>query len=237
MVGLTVILIAAIINLRKRFSMLEFAIVVIIGTLWAWPWQYFMTHYDRKYPGWWYDPETVVGYLLSVSIEDWYFYSVCGGLFFFVRLIFISLTNKFNLTIKNNFEINRIILGVSLLLSTAAWFLCAPGGKSILLWFMLPSIAMWIMTIDKIKTISFLFTMTFVVGFAAVWDLCFQQWHYITEFGQHSNLWSSNKNMWVGDIPVDILPIFGIAGGFFCYTLPESVSSGIKFIREMRNHE
>ena len=205
------------VKLRKRFIISDFIIYMIIGTIFGESWQIFISYYDASWPGWWYAPGKVFGYIGKVSYEDIVFYPICGGLFYFIKLSIPKIN------IKNNFQYNNILLWFLIVFSFICLSVVAIGGKSIFWWFMAPGLAMYFFNRYQTDFINYLITGMFIITMATIWDLFIRDWIYITDGFQHSSLWLSNSWAWIGKSPVEITPWFSIAGWVFIYQLAETI--------------
>lgn len=207
------------IRFRDRVNLAVFGVYMAIGAVAGWTWQLYMSHADPAWPGWWYAPERVHGYFLGVSWEDWAFYPICGGLFYFVRMGFGVIVEYFHLYIKRNHLAMQLLWWVLVLITFAACSIFADGGVSIAWWFAIPGIIMMAFNLERIDFVQFVLTGAFIILMAAGWDLFVPDWSYITESGQHSKVWLNADWAWIHGKPVEIMPWFAKSGWIFIYNL------------------
>jgi hypothetical protein len=194
----------------------KFFLCILIGTIFGETWQTYISYADQSWPGWWYAPGKVFGYIGKVSFEDILFYPICGTFFICIK----ELIPKFEF--KYNEKLNYFAIVFILIFTWLVMLISSMGGVSIGLWFAIPGIILMALNLKKIDFGNFILTGLFIVVFASLWDLCIKDWIYIDHATmQHSNLWLNQSWAWIKNSPLEITPWFSIAGWIFIYNLSE----------------
>lgn len=206
----------------KNIQWKQFFVYMLIGTILGETWQIYTSHADPTWPGWWYAPGKVLGYIGKVSIEDILFYPICGAFFFCIKRILPKVKLWHN-------DIFNVITLILFLIVTGFFVVVGnAGGLSIIAWFALPGLVLLVFNMHILNFVNFISTGIFIVGFASVWDLLIKDWLYVTSNFQHSNLWINASWAWIGNSPIEITPWFSIAGWVFIYNLDEFSSNILK---------
>lgn len=199
----------------KNVQWKHFFLYVVLGTVFGETWQIYTSYADPTWPGWWYAPGKVFGYIGKVSIEDILFYPICGAFFFCIKRVLPKIE------LKHNDIFNVVALIFTIIAIQFFTMYGANGGLSIIVWFALPGLAMFLFNIYELNFVNYSLTGIFIVSFASIWDLFVKDWIYITNSFQHSKLWISEPWAWIGNSPIEITPWFSVAGWIFIYNLDE----------------
>jgi hypothetical protein len=234
---LGVMFITALVWLRKVKDSLNwkaFIVYLIIGAVFGWSWTMVMTFYDPHMPGWMYHPWAIIGLEWGVTIEDIFFYLLCGALFYVIR--------SFIPNIGSNDNPCKVLVLISFwILAALSIIFFNKGGLSITIWFLFPGALLFMLAYREINIPRFMIVGVIIVIFASVWDIMAvtiipsikgyswaSQWIYITWDAQgiptHSKLWldyTTHRWAWIGNSPIEITPWFSICGWIFIYSLAQ----------------
>ena len=202
-----------------------------MGSLMGWGWGASILYYDPNYPAWMIHPWGMIGIDWIMTIEDWLFYPVSGGLFYCIYL-FVTGSNKPHETLKWAVQIAHIGL-------TVFWLaLGSYGGVSCATWFAIPAIIIFFLTWHDWDVVRYL-KMSVVVAlvFCALWDVTMvslvsmiaglescSSWIYVTfdaaGVAYHSKAfldYNTHGWAWIFNNPIEITIWFGITGAMYTY--------------------
>ncbi len=213
--------------LGRRWRWKTYVPFIFILSLLGWSWNIYILKQDPHFPSWIIRPMAQLGPDFLQTIEDWIFYPVMATMFYTVYRLLQGRIREFRSS-RGGWLWGAFAVFVALMVfySTCT----ATCGRSLALWFGVPSLILWLFVRKRMNVRMFIFFMLFAVLFESVWDLVAAslihrlpgmawavQWSYVT-FDQaghahHSQVFLSYEKhpwAWIFENPIEMTPWIGI---------------------------
>jgi hypothetical protein len=227
LLGASLFAAAAAVGLKKRWRWRVYVPFVVMLSILGWSWNIYILKQDPSFPSWILRPMAQLGPDFLQTIEDWIFYPVMATMFYTVyRLLQYRI---------REFQRRRSVWlwsSVAVFVALMVFYGCftATCGRSLALWFGVPSLVVWLLVRRAMNVRMFVYFMAFAVAFESAWDFLAAslihripgmawavQWSYVT-FDQagrasHSQVFLSYEQYpwaWIFENPIEMTPWIGI---------------------------